>query len=150
MSLQNLLERYDTSGFFKKKTKQSSKIAALDVLRRNNQGRENPQEFIYLTRDILRSNMSISNINEESERLKDYIIMEQEKIREAKHQFDDDCQRFHDYLEQINFKNVELSNEQENLKREKNVLSNDIDDLSVQIKEVKNDLKKVTSNLQNY
>jgi hypothetical protein len=29
--------------------------------------------------------MSIQNINEESERLKDYIIMEQEKIREAKH-----------------------------------------------------------------
>jgi hypothetical protein len=43
--------------------------------------------------------MSLQNINEESERLKDYIIMEQEKIREAKHQFDEDCQRFHDYLE---------------------------------------------------
>ena len=36
------------------------------------------------------------------------------------------------------------------MKKEKNVLSNNIDHLSVQIKEVKNDLKKVTSNLQNY
>ncbi len=74
--------------------------------------------------------MSIQNINEESERLKDYIIMEQEKIREAKHQFDDDCQRFHDYLEQIQLKNTELNNDQESLKKEKYLLGQTIDDLT--------------------
>ena len=61
---------------FTKKTKESSKLAALDILRRNNQFKETPKEFVTLTRDILRSNMSLQNINEESERLKDYIIME--------------------------------------------------------------------------
>ncbi len=93
------MEKYQTTRFTKSKTRDTSKMAAVDILRRNNQYRENPAEFVTLTRDILRSNMAISNIDEESERLKDYIIMEQEKIREAKHQFDEDKQRFHDYLD---------------------------------------------------
>eukprot|EP00347_Sterkiella_histriomuscorum_P004118 403361685 len=150
LSLQALIEKYDQSTLFSKRTKMSSKIAALDVLRRCNQFKETPKEFVTLTRDILRSNMSISNINEESERLRDYIIMEQEKIREAKHQFDEDCQRFHDYLEQINFKNSELNTEQEKLKKEKNLLNKQIDEVTSQIKDVKNDLKKVDGSLTDY
>lgn len=70
------MDRFQTASMFKSKTRVSSKLAAVDILRRNNQYRENPSDFVSLTRDILRSNMSISNINEESERLKDYIIME--------------------------------------------------------------------------
>ncbi|CDW91642.1 UNKNOWN [Stylonychia lemnae] len=150
LTFQDMIDKFDQQSMFSKKTKLSSKLAALDILRRNNQFSETPKEFVTLTRDILRSNMSIQNINEESERLKDYIIMEQEKIREAKHQFDEDCQRFHDYLEQINFKNSELNGEQEKLKKEKNGLSKEIDDISSQIKEIKNDLKKVDTQLTDY
>jgi len=60
-------------------------MAAIDILRRANHYRENPAEYVSFTREILKSNMQMQNINEESERLKDYIIMEQEKIRDAKH-----------------------------------------------------------------
>jgi hypothetical protein len=82
-SLEALMEKFNDKSP-KKKTKDTSKKAALAIMIQSNMNKESPRQFLNSTRDILRSNMTIANLNEETDRLKDYIIMEREKIREAK------------------------------------------------------------------
>jgi hypothetical protein len=45
--------------------------------------------------------LSIDNKNEETQKLREYIVMEQEKIAEAKKTFEEDCERFSKYLNEI-------------------------------------------------
>ena len=94
--------------------------------------------------------MSISNIKEESERLKDYIIMEQEKLREAKYQFEEDCGKFNEYLEQMNMKNGLLNQENERVKKEKNALHRRTEELQYEVKEVQQEIKRQQSTLEEF
>lgn len=52
-------------------------------------------------RQILLSQISINDKFEETERLKEFILMEEEKLEEAKRTFEEDCDKFKRYLEDV-------------------------------------------------
>ena len=52
------------------------------------------RDFILNARNILTAQIAINDKTEETERLKEYIIMEKEKLEEAKKTFDEDKDKF--------------------------------------------------------
>ena len=61
--------------------------------------KESIRDYITNGRKILLSQIAINDKNEETERLREFIIMEEEKLEEAKRTFDEDCEKFNKYLE---------------------------------------------------
>jgi hypothetical protein len=60
-------------------------------------------------RNILISQIAINDKTEETERLKEYIIMEKEKLEEAKKTFDEDKDKFQKYMDDLNRKAEETA-----------------------------------------
>ena len=56
--------------------------------------RENAKDYIAHSRNILMSQININQKMEETERLKEYIIMEQEKLEEAKRNLEEQKEKF--------------------------------------------------------
>ena len=52
-------------------------------------------------RNILTAQIAINDKTEETERLKEYIIMEKEKLEEAKKTFEEDKDKFTKYMEDL-------------------------------------------------
>ena len=71
-------------------------------------------------RNILVSQIAINDKTEETERLKEYIIMEKEKLEEAKKTFDEDKDKFQKYMDDLNRKAEETTLEVQRLTNEKN------------------------------
>jgi hypothetical protein len=68
------------------------------------------------------SQIAINDKTEETERLKEYIIMEKEKLEEAKKTFDEDKDKFSKYMQDLTTKAGETAEEVKkltNLKNEK-------------------------------
>ncbi len=74
-----------------------SKPKVIDYLCKNRDQKESVRDFILNARQILMSQISINDKSEETERLKEYIIMEQEKLEEAKKTFIEDQDKFKKY-----------------------------------------------------
>ena len=71
-------------------------------------------------RNILMSQIAINDKTEETERLKEYIIMEREKLEEAKKTFEEDKDKFQKYMDDLNRKKEDTENEVKNLTEQKN------------------------------
>ena len=67
----------------------------------NGSPREMPKQIISETRSIFYSQMSIESKKDESLKLREYIIMEGEKLEEAKRSFVEDQIKFTKYLSDI-------------------------------------------------
>lgn len=67
---------------------------AIEYLKISSQQKENVRDFILNSRQILKSQIIIDDMNKEAERLKDYIIMEQQKLEEVKQQLEIERQQF--------------------------------------------------------
>jgi hypothetical protein len=59
------------------------------------------KDFVLNSRKILTSQISINDKNEETERLKEYIIMEKEKLEQAKKTFAEDSDKFAKYKKDL-------------------------------------------------
>jgi hypothetical protein len=56
------------------------------------------KDFIFNARQILMAQIAINDKTEETDRLKEYIIMEKEKLEEAKKTFEEDKDKFEKYI----------------------------------------------------
>lgn len=92
----------------------------LEYLQKGREQKESVREFIYNARNILAAQISINEKTEETERLKEYIIMEKEKLEEAKKTFDEDKDKFQKYMDDLNRKAEETALEVLRLTNEKN------------------------------
>ena len=63
---------------------------AIEYLNKGNEGKESVRDFISFQRQILMAQISINAKNEENDRLREYITMEQEKLEEAKKILEED------------------------------------------------------------
>lgn len=71
-------------------------------------------------RNILVAQIAINDKTEETERLREYIIMEKEKLEEAKKTFDEDRDKFQKYMDDLNRKAEETTIEVQKLTNDKN------------------------------
>jgi hypothetical protein len=62
--------------------------------------KESPRDFVGNTRKIFYTEKSIIAKKEETEKLKEYVVMEHERLAEAKRIFNDDKLRFEKYVEE--------------------------------------------------
>lgn len=97
-----------------------NKPKAIDYLSKGREQKESVRDFISNARNILMSQIAINDKTEETERLKEYIIMEKEKLEEAKKTFDEDRDKFNKYMEDLTKKAGETAEEVKKLTNVKN------------------------------
>ena len=77
------------------------KPKAIEYLNNGREQKESVKDFVLNSRKILTSQISINDKNEETERLKEYIIMEKEKLEQAKKTFTEDKDKFEKYRKDL-------------------------------------------------
>jgi hypothetical protein len=82
---------------------------AIEYLKKGQEQKENTKDFILNARKILMSQISINDKQEETERLKEYIIMEKEKLDEARKTFEEDKDKFDKYMEDLTAKGDDIA-----------------------------------------
>jgi hypothetical protein len=75
---------------------------AIEYLSKAREQKESVKDFIFNARQILMAQIAINVKSEETERLKEYIIMEREKLEDAKKTFEEDRDKFKKYLQDLN------------------------------------------------
>jgi hypothetical protein len=79
-------------------------IDKLDYLKsKKREGKESVRDFINFSRQILLSHISIGNKKDESEMLKEYIMMEQEKLEEKRWKMREDKESFDRMMKESQF-----------------------------------------------
>lgn len=96
------------------------KLKALEYLQKARDQKESVKDFISNTRNILTAQIAINDKTEETERLKEYIIMEKEKLEEAKKTFEEDRDKFQKYLDDLTRKAEETAADVQRFTNEKN------------------------------
>lgn len=94
--------------------------------------------------------IAINDKTEETERLKEYIIMEKEKLEEARKTFEEDKDKFQKYMDDLNRKAEETAAEVQRLTVEKNERSEKISQLMSQIQLKKSKTKQIEEKLNLY
>jgi hypothetical protein len=84
----------------------SVRLKPIDYLNKTRQQKESVRDFISNSRQILIAQISINDKSEETELLKEYIIMEKEKLDEGRKTFQEDTDKYdkfkHDLQAQSN------------------------------------------------
>ena len=70
---------------------------------KNHSPREGMKEVIGNLRTLFYTKMSIDAKQEETVKLNEYLMMEQEKIIEARIKFEEDCDRFTKYVKEVDY-----------------------------------------------
>ena len=96
------------------------KPGAIEYLARGREQRESTKDFVAHTRSILAAQIAISDKSEETERLKEYIVMEREKLEEARKTFEEDKDKFTKYMEDLKRKSDETDETVQKCLHEKN------------------------------
>lgn len=97
-----------------------SKPKAIEYLNKNrNQQKESVKDFIWNARKILVSQIAINDKREETEKLEEFIIMEQEKLEEARKTFDEDKDKFKKYMSDLNEKTENTALQLKTLQQDK-------------------------------
>jgi len=73
----------------------------LQYLAKHREQRESVKDFIDNSRKILMAQIAINDKTEETERLDEYIIMEEDKLKEAKNTFNEDKSKFEKYMNDL-------------------------------------------------
>eukprot|EP00344_Euplotes_crassus_P008868 CAMPEP_0196997396 /NCGR_PEP_ID=MMETSP1380-20130617/3020_1 /TAXON_ID=5936 /ORGANISM="Euplotes crassus, Strain CT5" /LENGTH=267 /DNA_ID=CAMNT_0042413615 /DNA_START=148 /DNA_END=951 /DNA_ORIENTATION=- len=79
----------------------SKKSAHMAYLQDKIKQKESRKDFVNQSRDLLFLEISIRNKKEETEKLKEFIVTENEKLLEAKNSFKEDRDKFQKYVEQL-------------------------------------------------
>jgi hypothetical protein len=72
----------------------SIRLKPIDYMGKTRQQKESVREFIQNSRQILMAQISINDKTEETELLKEYIIMEKEKLDEGRKTFQEDKDKY--------------------------------------------------------
>jgi len=106
------------------------------------------KEFVLNSRKILTSQIAINDKNEETERLKEYIIMEKEKLEQAKKTFAEDSDKFHKYKKDLRDTTKDVKDEYDRAVNEKNGCMTEIKRLEQEIISDDLKIKKIDDYLQ--
>lgn len=83
-------------------TNRSNKLqGSINYLKDKLKQKESRKDFVNQSRDLLFLEISIRNKKEETEKLKEFIVTENEKLVEAKNSFKEDRDKFQKYVEQL-------------------------------------------------
>lgn len=123
---------------------------AIDYLSKGREQKESVRDFITNARNILMSQIAINDKTEETERLKEYIIMEKEKLEEAKKTFEEDKDKFTKYMDDLTKKAGETAEEVKRLTAVKNEKIQNITRLAQEIQKKKSKIKKIDEELAVY
>ena len=111
--------------------------------------RESVQDALYNIRSIFYSEMNMRNKREESQKLKEFIKTEYDKLYDAQKTFQEDCERFDKYMremqqltiqarektEQAMKKKLELQDKIVEIERENMLLDKQLDNIDDELKE---------------
>jgi len=92
--------------------------------------------------------IAINDKIEETERLKEFIVMEEEQLAEKGKTFDEDKESFQNYVDSVKKEADETAKKVKDLIAEKNKRNEVIWEKEVQIKLLENDITKVLDNLK--
>ena len=128
-------------------TKSNKLQANINYLKSQLEIKESRKEFVGQSRELLFKEISIRNKKEETEKLKEFIDTENEKLMEAKNSFKEDSDKFQKYVEELTLKAEQAKQETEALLEVKqakikmiNSLRDKKADIEREISKVKNDL----------
>ena len=76
-------------------------------MNKTRQQKESVRDFIQNSRQILMAQISINDKTEETELLKEYIIMEKEKLDEGRKTFQEDKDKYEKFKQDLNQKSSE-------------------------------------------
>ncbi len=105
------------------------------------------KDFVLNSRKILTSQISINDKNEETERLKEYIIMEKEKLEQAKKTFAEDSDKFAKYKKDLRDTTKDVQQQIETAGKEKNARVADIKLIEAEIVSKDAEIKKIEETL---
>jgi len=125
----------------------AQKPKALEYLQKARDQKESVKDFISNTRNILTAQIAINDKTEETERLKEYIIMEKEKLEEAKKTFEEDRDKFQKYLDDLTRKADETASEVQRFTNDKNERLEEIAQLQLKIQKKKSKIKQIKEKL---
>ena len=121
---------------------------AIEYLTKNKEGKESVREFVGFSRQILMAQISINTKNEENERLKEYITMEQEKLDEARKLLDEDKEKFEKLMTDIKNQTKKASDQVKQKGFEKQLLIKQKESLESDIAQKQNKIKKYDDDLK--
>lgn len=79
----------------------SVRLKPIDYLNKTRQQKESVRDFIQNSRQILMAQISINDKTEETELLKEYIIMEKEKLDEGRKTFQEDKDKYEKFKQDL-------------------------------------------------
>jgi hypothetical protein len=105
--------------------------------------KESPREFVNDTRKIFYTEMSIIAKKEETEKLKEYVVMEHERLSEAIRIFKDDEARFEKYVneQELDFANTKQKAEKSYDRRLQ---------IALEVRQLQEDIEKVEIEMRSY
>lgn len=84
------------------------KLKPIDYLNKTRQQKESVRDFISNSRQILMAQISINDKTEETELLKEYIIMEKEKLDEGRKTFQEDKDKYDKFKQVLQQRSTEV------------------------------------------
>ena len=103
------------SGYSSQRSHSSQPIAlrnsSQDYLNKGRQQNETVRDFIAGSRKILMAQISINNKTEETELLKEYIVMEKDKLEEGKKTFHEDTEKYQKFKLDLTAKSQQTEDE---------------------------------------
>ena len=105
--------------------------------------KESPREFVNDTRKIFYTEKSIIAKKEETEKLKEYVVMEHERLSEAIRIFKDDEARFEKYVneQELDFANTKQKAEKSYDRRLQ---------IALEVRQLQEDIEKVEIEMRSY
>jgi hypothetical protein len=117
---------------------------------KTNSPREGMKEVITNLRSLFYTKMSIDAKQEETIKLNEYLMMEQEKIIEARIKFEEDCDRFTKYVKDVDHQTNLAHKASEEAVRKRMGLADELDRLQVEIAQNERDWIKADDNVKQY
>lgn len=81
-----------------------NKPKAIEYLNKGKQQKETVRDFIYNSREILMAQISINDKQEETQLLREYILMERDKLEDGRKTFKEDKSKFEKFKMQLQSK----------------------------------------------
>ena len=122
-----------SNGSFAALEEDRSRPKAIEYLSKGREQKESVRDFVWNSRKILTSQIAINDKNEETERLREYIIMEKEKLEQAKKTFAEDSDKFHKYKKDLRDTTKDVQQEHEKAIADKNKRVTEIKKLEAKI-----------------
>ena len=122
----------------------------LQYLAKHREQRESVKDFIDNSRKILMAQIAINDKTEETERLDEYIIMEEDKLKEAKNTFNEDKSKFEKYMNDLQEKATQTQEQVKGLLVEKDERIREANQKMGEIQQKKNEMKKIEEDLMVY